>query len=130
MPDGVVVAPLVPAPADVVVEFIIIEEGTTVDDNYVAETMNMMRCRRQYNEPIMIGAVSKATMSGIAVGLVRGDSVGLLPDRRTCHGLHFAFCLLALPPLKRRSLPPHILDTRLLRCNTYNYIHKHQYAPL
>ena len=42
MPDGVVVAPLVPAPAAVVVAFIII---TAVDDNYVAETMNMMRCR-------------------------------------------------------------------------------------
>ena len=36
-------------------------------------------------------------MSGIAVGLVRGDSVGLLPDRRTCHWLDFAlFCLHCL----------------------------------
>lgn len=45
MPDGVVVAPLVPAPAAVVAFMIIIEEDT-VDDNYVAETMNMMWCRR------------------------------------------------------------------------------------
>ena len=66
MPDGVVVAPLVPAPAAVVDAFMINEEGTIVMiDNYGAETMNMM-CRRQYNEPIMIiGAVSKATIAAI-----------------------------------------------------------------
>jgi hypothetical protein len=45
MPDGVVVAPLVPAPAAVVVVFIIEEDTTVMIGNYEAETMNMMRCR-------------------------------------------------------------------------------------